>query len=182
MTAPALCRVGAVIWTIGHSTRAQDVFLGLLDTHGVRAIADVRRFPASRRHPHFNADAMAHWLHEAGVGYVHVPDLGGRRVPDPGSRNTGLRNSSFRGYADYMSTAAFKYALERLLHRSREQPTAVMCAEAVYWQCHRMLLADALTARGVDVRHILDASKARPHRIHELARVEGGEVGYPGLV
>lgn len=171
-----------VIRTIGHSTRPQDVFLALLDAHGVRAIADVRRFPASRRHPHFNAAAMAQWLAEAGIGYTHFPDLGGRRAPAPASRNTGLRNASFRGYADYMATPPFRAALERLVSWAREQPTAVMCAEAVYWQCHRTFIADALTARGLDVRHILDASKARPHRMHELARVEAGEVCYPGLL
>lgn len=171
-----------VVWTIGHSTRAQDVFLALLDAHGVGAIADVRRFPASRRHPHFNAGAMAAWLAEAGIGYTHFPDLGGRRAPAPDSRNTGLRNASFRGYADYMATPPFRSALERLVTWARAQPTAVMCAEAVYWQCHRTFIADALTARGLDVRHILDASKARPHRIQELARVEGGEVCYPGLL
>lgn len=171
-----------VIWTIGHSTRPQDVFLALLDAHGVRAIADVRRFPASRRHPHFNRDAMTQWLAEAGIGYTHFADLGGRRAPAPDSRNTGLRNASFRGYADYMATPPFRNALERLVIMAREQPTAVMCAEAVYWQCHRTFIADGLTARGLDVRHILDASTARPHRIHELARVEGIDVCYPGLL
>jgi uncharacterized protein (DUF488 family) len=171
-----------VIWTIGHSTRAQDVFLSLLEAHGVRAIADVRRFPASRRHPHFNGGAMAGWLADAGIGYAHFADLGGRRAPSPDSKNTGLRNASFRGYADYMSTPPFRNALDRLAAWAREQPTAVTCAEAVYWQCHRTFIADALTARVLNVRHILDASKARPHRIHELARVEGGDVCYPGLL
>ena len=171
-----------VIWTIGHSTRTEDVFLALLHAHGVRAIADVRRFPASRRHPQFNADAMAAWLEKAGVRYAHFVDLGGRRSPRADSNNTGLRNAAFRGYADYMASAPFQHALEHLVQWSREQPTAVMCAEAVYWQCHRMLMADALVARGVDVRHILDASNVRAHRIHELARIEGRQVCYPGLL
>ncbi len=172
----------AAIWTVGHSTLDQAGFLALLGAHGILAVADVRRFPGSRRHPHFNADAMREWLPAAGVKYEHFVDLGGRRRAAPGSRNTGLRNESFRGYADYMATAPFQHALARLLAWGREQPVAVMCAEAVYWRCHRHLLADALAARGTDVRHILDASAARPHRIHELARIEAGGVCYPGLL
>ena len=173
---------GSVIWTVGHSVLTQSDFLALLAAHGILGIADVRRFPASRRHPHFNGDAMRQWLPDAGVKYEHFVELGGRRRASPASRNTGLRNESFRGYADYMATPPFQQAVERLLAWAGDQPTAVMCAEAVYWRCHRHLLADALAARGTDVRHILDASKARPHRIHELARIEGFEVCYPGLL
>lgn len=171
-----------MIWTIGHSTRTEDDFLALLDTHGIRAIADIRRFPASRRYPHFNGPAMQKWLDEAGIAYEHFADLGGRRSAVRDSINTGLRNAGFRGYADHMRTPAFREALDRLIAWTRAQPTAIMCAEAVYWQCHRSLTADALAAREMDVRHILDASPARKHRIHELARVERGEVSYPGLL
>jgi uncharacterized protein (DUF488 family) len=174
--------VSVIIWSIGHSTRSQNDFLELLRINGVRAIADVRRFPASRRHPHFNGEAMAAWLLEDGVAYQHFEELGGRRRPDPASTNTALKHPAFRGYADYMATAPFQRGLERLVDWSREQPTAVMCAEAVWWQCHRSLISDALTARAIEVRHILDASKARTHRINELARIEAGQVCYPGLL
>jgi uncharacterized protein (DUF488 family) len=174
--------VTATVWTIGHSTRGQGELLALLTAHGVGAVADVRRFPASRRHPHFNRDALAAWLPEAGILYEHFEDLGGRRVPKPDSRNTGLQNASFRGYADYMSTPVFRRAIDRVIDLARAQPTAVMCAEAVWWRCHRSLIADFLALRGVDVRHILDASPARLHRIQELARFDGDEVCYPGLL
>lgn len=170
------------VYTIGHSTRTQDDFLALLGAHGIGAIADVRRFPASRRHPHFARAAMARWLPEHGVQYVHVEALGGRRAAAADSPNTGLRNASFRGYADYMRTAAFEAALAVVVDLSRAQPTAIMCAEAVWWRCHRSLIADLLVARGFEVRHILDASTPRPHRIHESARIEGRTVCYPGLL
>jgi uncharacterized protein (DUF488 family) len=175
-------RAPDTIWTIGHSTRTPDQLLELLRTHGIAAIADVRRFPASRRHPHFNREALALWLPEAGVRYEHVDALGGRRSPRPDSRNTGLQNASFRGYADYMATPVFHRAIDRLLALSRGAPTAVMCAEAVWWRCHRSLISDFLSVRGIEVRHILDASPARRHRIQELARAEGDQVCYPGLL
>ena len=171
-----------IVWTVGHSTRPQEDFLALLAVHGVQAIADVRRFPASRRHPHFNRDDMARWLGEAGLRYQHFDDLGGRRKPDPASGNTALRHPSFRGYADYMATEPFEQALARLIDWARGERVAVMCAEAVWWQCHRSLISDALSARGCEVRHILDASKTRVHRINELARIEAGRVCYPGLL
>lgn len=171
-----------IVWTIGHSTRAQEDFLSLLRTHGIAAVADVRRFPASRRHPHFNRDAMAAWLDAGGVRYRHFEALGGRRRAAADSKNTALRHPSFRGYADYMATAPFQLALDALVAWADEQHTAVMCAEAVWWQCHRSLLSDALVARGREVRHILDLSIARPHRINELAQIEAGQVRYPGLL
>lgn len=171
-----------VVFTIGHSTRTADDFAALLDTHGIRAIADVRRFPASRRHPHFNRESMSSWLPERGIRYTHFEALGGRRRPAPDSRNSGLQNASFRGYADYMSTPAFNAALDDVIAQARELPTAVMCAEAVWWRCHRSLISDTLVARGYEVRHILDASPARAHRIHELAHVDRGNVCYPSLL
>jgi uncharacterized protein (DUF488 family) len=171
-----------VIFTIGHSTRSRDDFLSLLKGHGVQAIADVRRFPASRRHPHFNGSEMTNWLGAEDIAYEHFPDLGGRRAPCADSINTGLRNASFRGYADYMQTPEFQRALQKLIAWSNLRPTAVMCAEAVYWQCHRALVADALAARGIGVRHILDAGPPRPHKIHERAQIRGERVCYPGLL
>lgn len=170
------------LWTVGHSTRTQEDFLSLAGAHGIRAIADVRRFPGSRRHPHFARDAMARWLPAHGIDYVHVEALGGRRAAAADSPNTGLRNASFRGYADYMRTEAFEAALAGVIDLSRAQPTALMCAEAVWWRCHRSLIADLLTARGFEVRHILDASTPRPHRIHESARIDGRTVCYPSLL
>lgn len=171
------------IWTIGHSTRTQDDFLALLAAHRIDAIADVRRFPMSRRHPHFNTDVMPIWLEARGVAYRHFVDLGGRRSARGDSINTGLRHASFRGYADYMATPAFENALDALLAWAGARRAAVMCAEAVYWQCHRSLLADALAARAIDVRHILDAASVRAHKLHPMARVEDKKtVIYPGLL
>ena len=155
----------------------------MLAAHGIDAIADVRRFPMSRRHPHFNSDVMSAWLAAAGVAYRHFVDLGGRRPASRASANIGLRNASFRGYADYMATPPFQRALDALLEWSRERRAAVMCAEAVYWQCHRHLLADALAARAIDVRHILDAASERTHKLHPMARVgDENVVTYPGLL
>ena len=170
------------VWTIGHSTRSQADFLALVRAHDIAGIADVRRFPASRRHPHFNRDAMAAWLNENAVKYRHFEHLGGRRRAEPDSKNTALRHPAFRGYADYMSTAPFQRALGDLIAWAGELRIAVMCAEALWWQCHRSLIADALTARECEVRHILDAGEPRPHRIHETARIEAGQVCYPGLL
>jgi uncharacterized protein (DUF488 family) len=170
------------IWTIGHSTRSREDLLALLRAHDIRGIADVRRFPASRRHPHFNRDVMSTWLNEAGVEYRHFEHLGGRRRASADSKNTALRHPAFRGYADYMATAPFQRALDDLIAWAASARVAVMCAESVWWQCHRSLIADALAARDLEVRHILDASDARAHRIHETARVEAGQVCYPGLL
>lgn len=170
------------IWTIGHSTRPIDLFLELLRGHGVACIADVRTVPRSRRHPQFSREALEHSLPEAGLRYEHVADLGGLRKPRRDSANLGWRHPSFRGYADYMQTAPFAAALIRLEALARSAPTAVMCAEAVWWQCHRQLIADALVARGHEVRHIMSAGSATPHALTSFARVEEGRVDYPGLL
>ena len=183
------------IFTIGHSTRTLDDFLALLRAHGVNQLADVRTVPASRRHPHFAGDALARSLRQAGIAYRHVPALGGLRKPRRDSRNTGWRHESFRGYADHMETAAFQSALEDLirwsdsgdpekvaLHEVGLTTTAIMCAEAVWWQCHRQLIADALVARGIDVRHIMSATSAPPHALTSFARIDEGRVTYPGLL
>jgi len=169
-----------VIWTIGHSTRSLAELVALLRAHGIERVADVRRFPRSRRHPHFDAGALARDLPEAGIAYRHFPTLGGFRRPRPDSRNTAWRNASFRGYADYMATDEFAGHLDALLDDARTVPTAIMCAEAVPWRCHRSLIADALVARGVEVRHVLGLERAEPHVLSADARVTGGRVTYPG--
>ena len=151
------------LWTIGHSTRPIDVFLKLLEVHGVEAIADVRRFPGSRRHPHFGREALQASLAAGGLAYLWIPRLGGRRSARKDSRNTQWRNSAFRGYADYTETDEFAAGLAELLELARQKRTAIMCAEQVWWQCHRMLISDVLRARGVEVLHILDAKPAQPH-------------------
>lgn len=170
------------IWTIGHSTRPLDLFLDLLRSHDVACIADVRTVPRSRRHPQFSRDALERSLPEAGIRYEHFADLGGLRKPRRDSSNAGWRHPSFRGYADYMQTAAFGAALERLETLAAAVPTAVMCAEAVWWQCHRQLIADALVARGHLVRHIMSAQPAPAHALTSFARVDAGHVTYPGLL
>ena len=168
------------VHTIGHSTRTAEELIGLLRAYGVRVLVDVRRFPASRRHPHFGREVLGRTLEAAGVEYVHEEALGGRRAVEPQSINVGWRNRSFRGYADYMGTPPFAAALERLESRAAGKGTAILCAEAVPWRCHRGLIADALVARGHDVFHILGPDDARPHVMHEHARVRAdGRVIYP---
>jgi uncharacterized protein (DUF488 family) len=170
------------IYTIGHSTRTLDAFVELLHAHQISQLADVRTVPKSRRHPHFAGEALARTLPEAGIAYRHVAALGGLRKPRKDSRNTAWRHDSFRGYADHMETPAFQRALDDVMAWSGVQPTVVMCAEAVWWQCHRQLIADALVARAVEVRHIMSAGSAPLHTLTAFARVHDGRVSYPGLV
>jgi uncharacterized protein (DUF488 family) len=170
---------GRPVFTIGHSTRTFDQFLALLHREAIAHLVDVRRFPASRRYPHFDGAALAASLRDSGITYEHAPDLGGRRSARPDSPNVGWRNASFRGYADHMATPAFIAALDRLLAQASEQLTVVMCAEAVPWRCHRTLIADAVLARGRDVRHILDASTTE-HRLTSFGIIRNGMVEYPG--
>lgn len=165
-------------WTIGHSTRDWDAFVGLLKAHGIQAIADVRRFPASRKHPQFNREEMGPALAAAGIGYAGFPDLGGRRPAQPDSPNTAWRNASFRGYADYMATPAFDDGLRRLLGLAGEKRTAMMCAEALWWRCHRALIADALKARGVEVLHLGGSGEPEPHPYTAAASIVGGRLSY----
>ena len=167
----------ARIFTIGHSTRALDDFLALLKREGVTHLADVRAFPFSRRYPHFNGENLAPALENAGVGYSHHPELGGRRKARLDSRNTAWTNAGFRGYADYMETPEFNDAVSSLIDLGAARAAAIMCAEAVPWRCHRSLIADALTARGVEVLHIMDAA-TKPHTLTSFARVENGVVRY----
>jgi uncharacterized protein (DUF488 family) len=167
--------------TVGHSNRTLEHFLAILETHGVRRIVDVRRFPHSRRHPHFSGEALARALDERGIGYAHRPELGGRRSPRRDSTNTALTSASFRGYADYMQTPPFAAALETLLQEGREPGTALMCAEADPAHCHRGMIADALVARGARVVHILSLTDTKEHALARGARVDAsGRVAYPG--
>ena len=142
----------------------------------------MRRFPASRRHPHYSRDALAGLLAASGLRYTHIAELGGRRQPLKESRNSAWQNSSFRAYADYMATDAFRAGLEALLTFAAAGPSAIMCAEAQWWRCHRQLIADALIARGMEVRHIVSAANAAVHALTPFASVEGDQVSYPGLI
>ena len=173
------------IWTIGHSTRSAEDFLAHLQTHDIKGLADVRAFPNSRRHPHFGRETLRASLAAAGIAYRHYPALGGLRKPHPDSRNGAWRNQSFRGYADHMQTAEFAEAIDALLDFGRHGRIAVMCAEALWWQCHRMLIADALVVRDVEVLHIMSTragSAAQPHTLTPFARPEGRVVLYPALL
>lgn len=170
-----------MILSIGHSTRSLDELVGLLRTHGVEQLADIRTVPRSRRHPQFAIEALSGSLPSAGISYRHFPGLGGLRKPRPDSTNTAWQHAGFRGYADYMGTPEFADALEALVLWSGSAPTAIMCAEAVWWRCHRRLVADALVARGIEVRHILSTAEAKRHTVTEFGRIEGGQVAYPAL-
>ena len=172
------------IWTVGHSTHPFDAFLEILQAHQIGKLADVRTIPKSRRHPHFAGPALERALAAAGIEYRHFGDLGGLRKPRADSSNTAWRNESFRGYADYMETPAFRGAIDELLRWARDgnRRVVVMCAEAVWWRCHRQLIADALVARGVEVEHIVSTSPADRHRLAQFARVTDGRVSYPGLL
>lgn len=171
------------IWTIGHSTRTIDIFLSLLKENGIKSVADVRMFPGSKRYPQFGREALAKSLSEAGIRYEHFPDLGGRRKAKPDSKNTAWRNESFRGYADYMETEDFRAGVARLVDLADQSgPTAIMCAEAVWWRCHRSLISDYLKARGAKVIHILDEKKAEPHPFTSAATIVNGELSYKALL
>jgi len=166
------------IWTVGHSTNSIEEFLALLRSNGIGALADVRRFPGSRRYPHYNQSPLCKVLAESGIEYLHFPELGGRRVPHLDSSNTAWRNESFRGYADYMATDAFRAGLDRLLQLAGTRPTAIMCAEALWWQCHRALIADYLKVSGHTVRHILSETRTELHPFTRAARIVNGKLSY----
>ncbi len=166
------------IWTIGHSTLSIEEFLALLKAQSIRALADVRRFPGSRRHPQFGQQQLCESLARAGIEYVHFPELGGRRLAQPDSPNTAWRNEAFRGYADYMAAEPFRAGMKRLLSLARKQRTAIMCAEALWWRCHRALIADYLKAGGWKVRHILAPNKVEEHPFTAAARIVEGKLSY----
>lgn len=171
------------IYTVGHSTHSLAELQALLQAFGVRQLADIRSLPRSRRNPQFNRESLPQALAPAGIAYLHLPALGGLRGHGLGdaSPNGAWRNPSFRNYADYMATAAFVQGLEELLALGAQAPTAVMCAEAVPWRCHRSLVADALLVRGIAVRHILSPTRAPAHTLHPSARVQGLQITYPLL-
>jgi uncharacterized protein (DUF488 family) len=170
--------VSAKIWTIGHSTRELEEFLGLLVQFRIEALADVRSFPGSRRYPQYGKDALAASLTERAIEYAWFPALGGRRRASPNSPNTAWRNAAFRGYADYMSTAEFARGLEQLLDLASRARTVIMCAEALWWRCHRSMIADALCVRGVEVVHIMDARHETVHPMTSAASIVHGELSY----
>ena len=156
-----------------------DDLISLLEENEIKLLGDVRAWPGSKRYPQFNKDALAESLTAHGITYEHFPELGGKRKSKPDSRNTAWRNASFRGYADYMETEQFQKGIERLLNVAKETgPTAIMCAEAVWWRCHRSLIADYLKVRGVEVLHILGANKIEPHPYTPPARIVNGELSY----
>jgi len=180
------------IWTIGHSTRVIDNFIAALEAHGIKALVDVRSLPGSRRYPQFNKETLAGALSERGIRYEHFPELGGRRKAKPDSKNTAWRNASFRGYADHMETDEFRRGIARLVDLANEAgPTArpasstrsvagvaIMCAEAVWWRCHRALISDFFKARGIEVIHIIDEKKAESHPFTSAAKIVNGELSY----
>jgi uncharacterized protein (DUF488 family) len=168
-----------IVWTVGHSNRPLEEFLQLLRAHGVSLIVDVRKMPGSRKNPQFGADTLPRALEHAGIGYLHLPDPGGLRRRRPDSPNTGWKNPSFQGYADYMLTPEFERGLQELLERAKGERAALMCAEAVPWRCHRSLIADALVVRGIAVEHILSATRTQPHALRPWARVQGSRTTYP---
>ena len=167
------------LWTIGHSTREWDVFATMLHEAGIECLVDVRRFAGSRRNPQYSPLAMGPALREAGIDYVPMPEFGGRRVPLPDSPNGAWRVTAFRGYADYMATPEFALARTRLMDLARARRTSVMCAEAVWWRCHRRLIADDFSARGWQVLHLMAPGKVQTHPLNPAARMRDGVLRYP---
>jgi uncharacterized protein (DUF488 family) len=171
---------GDVLYTVGHSTHSAEEFVELLRSARIECIADVRRYPGSRRNPQFGREALAGALEGAGIGYLFAGDeLGGRRKPVAGSPNGGWRVAQFQGYADHMATPEFEAGLARVLAEARERPTAVMCAEAPWQKCHRCLISDAALVRGFEVRHVLRDGTVQPHELTEFAVAEGPWLTYP---
>lgn len=168
------------VWTVGHSTRELSELMAMLNANDIQAIADVRRYPCSRRYPHFNHDVLAERLREQKIDYVSFPRLGGRRRPRPDSPNTAWRSASFRGYADYMDTDEFRKALADLLRLARSKRTALLCAEALWWRCHRALISDYLKAHDVQVLHITDLGQVEPHPYTPAAQIIDGRLSYSG--
>ena len=167
------------VFTIGHSTRPIEDFIELLKAHCVKRVIDIRTIPRSRHNPQFNRESLAQSLRAAGIGYTHIKKLGGLRHPKKDSINLGWRNSGFRGFADYMQTREFEAALERAIKLAKTKPSALMCAEAVPWRCHRSLVADALAVRKIPVKHIVSATRAQAHKITPFALIRASRITYP---
>ena len=168
-----------LIFTIGHSTRTLEDFVGLLEAYGVRLVVDVRSIPRSRHNPQFNEESLSADLKESGIGYVRLKELGGLRHPKLDSQNKGWRNESFRGFADFMQTPEFEAGINELIKLAQDGPVAIMCAEAVPWRCHRSLIADALLVRGVSVEHIMTLKTRIEHSMTKWAHVNGKQITYP---
>lgn len=168
-----------IVLTIGHSTRTLEEFIGLLRAHGATRVVDVRTVPRSRHNPQFDEALLPGSLKNTGLGYVHMPGLGGLRHAKRGSLNSGWRNASFRGYADYMQTPEFEQSLDELVQLANQERIVLMCAEAVPWRCHRSLIGDALVVRGIEVRDILSPTSEKPHVLTAMARVRGTKITYP---
>jgi uncharacterized protein (DUF488 family) len=170
------------VWTVGHSTRSGEEFGQILKAHAVEVLVDVRSFPGSRRYPQFNKPALAESLDGLGIQYKHEPRLGGRRTPRADSHNTAWRNSAFRAYADHMETDDFRNGVEDLLELAAGTRVAIMCAEALWWRCHRSLISDYLKAAGHSVIHIVDKNKTEDHPFTSAARIVDGKLSYRGLL
>ena len=170
------------VFTIGHSIRTLDEFIGLLRTHSVSLVVDVRTVPRSKHNPQFNKETLPASLKPEGIKYIHMPEIGGLRHPKRDSINLAWRNSGFRGYADYMQTQAFTDNLLKIIALARENCLALMCAEALPWRCHRSLISDALVVRHVKVEHIISATSCLNHELNEMAHVEGNQITYPLFV
>ena len=169
-----------MLYTIGHSTRPLDDFIAILKHYGIDLLVDIRTIPRSRRNPQYEQAVLSEALPSHGIAYLHMRGLGGLRHARKDSQNTGWKNNSFRGYADYMQTDEFAAAVDELIALSKERTTVIMCAEAVPWRCHRSLIGDALLARGIEVIDILSETSAKPHKLTPWARVEGTRITYPG--
>lgn len=167
-----------VIWTIGHSTHSTDEFINILRSFNIELLADIRGLPGSRRFPHFNKENLTIWLPENRIQYVHYKELGGRRKPHPDSHNTAWRHPAFRGYADYMETGEFINAVKDLEITASQNRTAVMCAESLWWKCHRSLVSDYLKISGWKVLHIMGADKSEEHPYTKPARIVSGRLSY----
>lgn len=172
----------ARIWTVGHSTRSSHEFNEILLEHRIDVLVDVRSFPGSRRYPHFNKTELSHTLAAVGIPYYHSPELGGRRRPSPESKNMAWKNPSFRAYADHIESDEFKEGIENLIALIGEKRAAIMCAEALWWRCHRSLIADFLKANGVQPIHIIDAKHTEAHPYTTAARIIDGRLSYEGLL
>jgi uncharacterized protein (DUF488 family) len=168
-----------IVLTIGHSTRILDEFIKILQAHRATLVVDIRTVPRSRRNPQFNKETIPESLKEAGIGYMHMPGLGGLRHPTRDSQNTGWRNASFRGFADYMQTEEFEETIKALIQLAEKERIALMCAESLPWRCHRSLIADALIVRGIKVEHIMSATNRTAHVLTPFALVDGRRITYP---
>lgn len=171
--------LGTIIFTVGHSTKTISDFIELLKGYQIKEIVDIRTIPKSRHNPQFNGDDLRKSLSDAQIGYLQLKGLGGLRHPLKDSLNTAWVNASFRGFADYMQTEEFEENIEKLIKISEEQTTAIMCAEAVPWRCHRSLIGDALLVRGINVRHIISAHSSMDHKLTPWAKVRGKSITYP---